>query len=201
MLRRLVPWAAALALLTVAVAGGWLGDWDQQVTAWLQARRTPALDGLMRAVTFFGSSPWTLVMAAVMSGWWVLRRARQSLARFLGAGLVGMAIEVALRLCIAQWRPDTTVVPSVMDWHTRFELAGFPSGHAFRSAWLYGWWGCWLIQRRARWSVIAALGCVGLILLVGFSRVYLLRHWVTDVVGSWLVALTVLSGVRRSSRA
>ena len=195
-MRRSVPWAVALTLLSIAVAGGWLSEWDQQVTAWLQARRTLPLDALMRAVTFFGSSPWTLVVVALMSGRWFLRRQRDALVRFLGVGVVGMAIEVVLRLTIAQWRPDSAAVPGGMDWHARFELAGFPSGHAFRAAWLYGWWGGWLAQWRARWSLIAALGCSVLILLVGFSRVYLLRHWMTDVVGSWLVALTVFSAIR-----
>jgi membrane-associated phospholipid phosphatase len=47
-----------------------------------------------------------------------------------------------------------------------------------------------MMRRRGGW---AAAGCAALILLVGATRVYLDRHWMTDVVGAWMLAGTALA--------
>ena len=63
----------------------------------------------------------------------------------------------------------------------------FPSGHAIGSATLAGvlvllaWRGRW------RWPVVA---CVApLVLLIGFSRVYLGVHFPSDIVAGWAAAI------------
>jgi membrane-associated phospholipid phosphatase len=105
-------------------------------------------------------------------------------------------MEVTLRLSIPHWRPDTLTLPASMDLVTRFELAGFPSGHAFRSAFVFGWLGDELKTVHAGWARLGRLLCVVMIVLVGFSRLYLNRHWASDVLGSWLVALVAFSIAR-----
>lgn len=187
-------WFLALGVLSVLVAQGVLVPLDQQIAGWAAALRSPMLDGPMRILTWFGGSTWTLLGLSGLSAlaW---RRGGWAAVRVIWlAFLLGAAMEVILRLSVAQWRPDTTALPPAMDAVTRFELAGFPSGHAFRSAFVFGWlavevrgWpraGCW----RALCLVMTAL--------VGFTRVYLNRHWATDVVGAWLVVLAAVAMAR-----
>ncbi|TPW17812.1 MAG: Uncharacterized protein FD126_3572 [Elusimicrobia bacterium] len=203
-----------LGLLSAAVKGGVLLAMDQGVSAWVETVRTPAGDAAARALTFFGSTPWTLAAVAVMGTWW-WRGRRRTLTAFLSAGAAGLAIQAGLRLLVGQWRPDVEAVPSPMDLAARYDMAGFTSGHGFRSAFLFGWWGRALWERRAPledaarrseggsltgrgwWATAGALGCGLVILAVGATRVYLRRHWTTDVLGAWLVALVVLSLARR----
>ena len=110
-----------------------------------------------------------------------------------GAFLMGMLVEGALRLIVPQWRPWTAGVLPEANLLTRVHLAAFPSGHAFRSAFLFGWLGWELAAWRSRLAGIGQGLCVAMIGLVGVSRLYLNRHWATDVLGGWLVALLMLS--------
>ena len=195
-------WAASGLALALAVKGGWLVAFDHGVTQWLKVVRTPALDEVAAAITFFGSSLWTGMLVVLMMGWWWRTGQRKPMVGWCVAGGCALLMQVILRWWVAQWRPDTAVpVPEPMSLFTRYELAGFTSGHAFRSAFLYGWWADRLWQNRTRsWAVAGAVGCWLLILLIGITRVYLHRHWCTDVIGAWLIAMTALAATARYRR-
>ena len=197
-------WVSAIAagLLAAAVKRGDLATVDRGVAAWMATIRSPSGDAAAKALTFFGSSPWMLVIIVGMGTWWILARRRSRIIAFTAAGSVGLLIEACLRLWVGQWRPDTSLLSSVPDLLTRFEWAGFPSGHGFRSAFLYGWWAQALAQRKASlpaaspkalWAMVGIVSCGMLIVAVGFTRVYLGRHWCSDILGAWLVALTALA--------
>jgi len=217
----LVGWSLALGALSVLVAQGVLVPLDQQIAGWAAALRSSMLDGPIRTLTWFGGSTWTLLGLSGLSAlaW---RRDGWAAARMIWlAFLLGAVLEVILRLSVAQWRPDTTTLPPAMDAVTHFELAGFPSGHAFRSAFVFGWLaveaGGWSHHlpgfassepphggspsasrqvvgwpRAGWWRAL----CLGMTALVGFTRVYLNRHWATDVAGAWLVVLTTVAMAR-----
>ena len=189
-------WGLLLGLLAIAVNAKLLVDADHQMARWMEAVRTPGRDAAAKTMTFFGGSPWTLAAVAAMSlRWWAIHR-RAALWACLWAGLGGGILQCLLRLWVGQWRPDT-IPPSTMDLAARYELAGFTSGHAFRAAFLYGWWAQALLRRRTWWAATGAIGCGLLIVVVGLTRVYLGRHWVSDVAGGWLVALTALALAKR----
>ena len=191
--RAIVICGVALGLLSYQVAQGHLKLLDQQSAQWVRAWQSPAFDGLMRALTFFGSSVWALAILAALASLAWRRGRRPEVLTFGGAFLLGLFIEGALRLWVAQWRPDTAAIPPALGLIGRMHLAGFPSGHAFRSAFLFGWLGWELVAWRSRLAGIGQGLCVAMIGLVGISRVYLNRHWATDVLGGWLVACVVLS--------
>ena len=86
---------------------------------------------------------------------------------------------------------------------------GFPSGHAMESVIMYGmlaYFGVLGLQSgRARVAII--LGGVFLVLSIGFSRMYLGVHYISDVLagyaagGVWLSALiTGAETIRRSKK-
>lgn len=192
--------AMALALLAVAVKSGALAAVDRHIGVSMEGLRTPGADAAAKALTFFGSSPWTLAACAVMGGWWVIKGRHDTLLVFLIAGAVGLALQALLRLWVGQWRPEVAAAPVPMDLATRYDLAGFTSGHGFRSAFLYGWWGRGLWQRRTGWATAGAAALGLLIVAVGATRIYLGRHWASDIVGAWLVASLALSLARRLRR-
>jgi undecaprenyl-diphosphatase len=84
---------------------------------------------------------------------------------------------------------------------------GYPSGHATLAAAVYGTAGL-LLARRVRTPTrrAAAAACFALAVVVGFSRLYLGRHYLSDVIagtalgGLWAVALTRTNPRRRGNR-
>jgi undecaprenyl-diphosphatase len=193
---RLFGWALALGILSSQVARGHLVFVDQLLAGWMAALRSPALDEPMRVVTFFGGSTWTTLALLGLGALAWRRGGLKAVLILVGAFVVGGLIEIALRLTVPQWRPDTLTLPAAMDPMTRFELAGFPSGHGFRSAFTFGWL---IRQRRNADTALATLGrriALVMIGLVGVSRLYLNRHWASDILGSWLVVLVALSVAR-----
>lgn len=183
-------YAMVLGLFAWQVGQGHLALVDVRAAALVAALRSPGLDGPVRLLTFFGSSAWSGLALAGLSGW-AWRRGKRPEVRILAATFaLGFAVEAALRLLVVHWRPDALTIPASMDLMTRFHLTGFPSGHAFRSAFLFGWLSQALGRARmgrwGRWMCLAMIGVVGL------TRVYLNRHWMSDVLGGWLVASVAL---------
>jgi undecaprenyl-diphosphatase len=88
---------------------------------------------------------------------------------------------------------------------------GFPSGHTMMATCLYGVLGAFAVSKLKAWRrALAVVAASFLILLVGFSRIYLGAHYLSDVLGAmaeglvWLAfCLTAVNMIRhrlRSSR-
>jgi undecaprenyl-diphosphatase len=170
--------AAAFALIAEQVATqGPIVARDLQVSARLHTHGNPALTTLLLAVTQIHSMPGILILSFVAGiflwrngdRFWVL-----SLALAVPAGL---ALNTALKLLFDRARPAWD--DPLLTLTTR----SFPSGHATGAALFYGFLACYLVWRMkdaaAHALVIAA--CAAMVALVGFSRVYLGVHYLSDV--------------------
>lgn len=198
--RRVWVWAVLLGALAVAVKLDACAPVDERVTEWLLAQQSTRLDTAAAAVTFFGSSPWIVSLLALLSAWW-WRRQRRIVGVLWATFALALLLQAFLRLTVGHVRPDAVFVAVPADLRERLEVMGFTSGHAFRSAFLYGWWVPALLRRGGRAGILGAIGLMVLIGLVGVTRIYLYRHWMTDVLGGWLVALIALSVAFRWSAA
>ena len=196
-----VSWITAVALGLVAVlavlvglelTGTLMTGPDSAVLQWMLAHRSSELTRVAVAVTNSGTSP-LLFPAVAIAGAVVGIRVRR-----WWPGLAAMAvlvIGVVSRLGLAALVGDTR--PPRVDWLVPVHGFSFPSGHAATSALVAGALG-WLLSqltsgRTARVAIAAALGAWAL--LVGLSRMYLGVHWVSDVLGSWLLAGAWLAGL------
>jgi len=183
-----------LSILALAVKGGHLAGLDQRVTERIAVLQSPAVDKIARTVTFFGSSPWMIGIVAVMGTYWIRCGRRDKLKLFLQGWLTGLTFQILLRYGVAQWRPDS-VLDFPLSFVDRYEFAGFPSGHVFRSSFLFGWWFTSLRANGSGWAKALSMFCVAALIGVGLTRIYLNRHWMTDVFGSWLLAIIMLTWV------
>lgn len=72
---------------------------------------------------------------------------------------------------------------------------GMPSGHAMNAMMIFGQIAAGLRKKWVSWL------CAILILLVGFSRVYLGMHFISDVLAGWLIGGAILAfSVREAAR-
>jgi membrane-associated phospholipid phosphatase len=155
----------------------------------------------LKILTFFGSPIWfyIIVTPAVL---WVWRRGHVRLAIFLVVtALVGGLIDTVVKEAVDRARP------SLEDPVATAHGKSFPSGHAMSSTFVYG--ALLLvflpvIGRRYRPVVIG--GVVLLVVAIGFSRLALGVHYITDVLGgfvlglAWLAASTAAFSIWRVER-
>ena len=190
-LLRPLAWLTILGLLALLVKYHALVEMDFVIAGWIAGIRSPQLGDVAHISAVLGNVDWVIAVLALMSVWWWRRPGLMAVLWFTFG--LGFLLQIGLRLWVAQWRPDTLSVPLEMTFYERFGLAGFTSGHAFRATFLFGWWAEWLGQHRhtaARWACLLAIA------LVGWTRIYLDRHWASDVLGSWILAAAMLALAR-----
>ncbi|MGY2004992.1 phosphatase PAP2 family protein [Blastococcus sp. SYSU DS1024] len=197
--RALLGWAALLAgavpflLLLLLVQQEWspLAALDGDVAADLNAvvSDSPALVSVLRVVTDLGGNAAVILLFALTTVFLLIRGQRR-LAAFVVATGVGMAILVPLtKALIGRARPVVESPVSELPSN-----ASYPSGHATLSLVTFGMLALLVlpaVRRRARpWVVAAALL---LALAVGFTRLALGVHFVTDVLAGWFLGAGLLA--------
>jgi undecaprenyl-diphosphatase len=157
----------------------------------LQRQRRPWLDRLMAAASWPGFPPQSHVIPpAAIAGMWLVRFRTE--AAFQAAGWGAAALSTVLKAMMNRPRPvagtDLRVVVAPLGG------SSFPSGHVITFVGTYGFM-AYLAHTLIRDPVLrwaAAGGLVGLVVLVGPSRIYEGHHWPTDVTASYLLGTTYL---------
>jgi undecaprenyl-diphosphatase len=119
-------------------------------------------------------------------------RARREAVALLGIVLVGQALKIAVKQLVGRPRPTAELVEVLIKAH---EVHSFPSGHTVHYVAFFGflWFLTFVCVKPPvlRGLLLAVFG--GLVLLVGLARVSLGAHWVSDVVGGYLLGGAVLA--------
>lgn len=166
---------------------------DAAITLRLQARQHRSLGLLMEAVSWPGFPPQSRVIPPLMMGTLWLLRLRVEAAFQLLAWTTG-ALSEALKSVTRRPRPLPEQVRVVI---APLGGSSFPSGHVITYVGTYGF-AAYLVHsfvRPARVRRPAVAGLLGLLALVGPSRIHQGHHWPTDVAASYLLGLSYLIGV------
>lgn len=189
-----LPFAiAGLVVLCIGLALAWVIAQD---TTAANARDLPLntfffslgqehswIAALSEAVSWFAGGARNVIVVPVAL--LILLVARQwRWAIFLAvSSQAGLLVSSVLKATVARERPPFAD-PSDFQ-----RYLSFPSGHTFAgiTVWLAMGVICWFLLPRP-WSTASGitLGIIGL--LNGPSRLVLGKHWITDVLGAWLVA-------------
>ena len=196
------PESASLAILAACLLGiawAWfaflVAMWtrgeplalDRRVYEAMYALRNPLADRLMAALASIGDPQVLLPAAAAALGFLVWRRRWIAAAHWLGALAFGFALTALLGVAVDMPRPPTA--PAGF---------GFPSIAVTMATITFGFFAVLIARewpgRRRVWPYLLAGAVVA---LLGFSRLYLGAHWVSDVAAGvlfgivWLLALGI----------
>ena len=169
------------ALLAVLAAHQAMAGLDYGVRTWVALLRYQFLNLPMQMLTELGDS---LVLVPLIGlGVVVLWRANRRWAIALpflmaGAGL----LQYLTKWAANRPRPDQA------PW-------GFPSGHVLSLAVFFGlviWLVATASRRRRRWRIAAAAVSAAAVVAVGFSRLYLDKHWLSDLAGGLMAGMAYL---------
>jgi undecaprenyl-diphosphatase len=162
---------------------------DTQLSTWLHSHGSPFLTSAMFVATSFGSTV-TVTCIAVVLGLYLLWRRRFYWLAALAASVAGGVLLNRL-LKYAFHRPR----PHFDDPILTLTSYSFPSGHTMMATVLYGVVAAYLLAKTPdwRWRVLIILSASLLIGFVGFSRIYLGAHYLSDVLGAMAEGLAWLS--------
>ena len=191
-LATLLGWAFGEVYEAVTENNG-IAGFDQPVLTWMVASRTPVFTALVNGFTETGGPIGMPIIGVIVTVILVrFSHAIRPLILSLVAGGGSLAMTLAVKSLVGRSRPP--LAEAVPPYESS---ASFPSGHALNAIVITGIlvYSTLLIVRtsRARWITVI-VGAVYAI-AIGLSRVYLGHHWLSDVVGAWLLGLAWLTVV------
>ena len=135
--------------------------------------------GAARVISFLGSTPWDLALAVVAVAF-LLRRREQRLAIFIAVtGATGSLLNNGVKLVVNRDRPK--LAGCLLGSATG---QSFPSGHAMNTTIVYGAFVLvFLSLVRASWRPVLIGAYAGWLLAMGWARMILGVHYLSDVLG------------------
>ncbi|WP_291292966.1 phosphatase PAP2 family protein [Enterococcus sp.] len=169
-------------LFLFLIQRGTLQQQEESLALFVIKSRTPSLTRMMLFFTNFGKALPTIIILLLL---YALPATRESLAiKAASSVILVSALTYVIKRIVRRERPRDHRLVEEKD-HS------FPSAHAATSAALYGV----LAMNMAHLLPLAVLPMSILAVLVsfmiGFSRVYLGIHFLTDVIGGWFLGSAV----------
>lgn len=156
-------------------------QWGLELIRAVQSVHGPVLDAVFKAITFLGEEDFFFIILPLIL-WYVDFAFGARLAFFF---LFSTVVNSAAKGLIDHPRPcDLDPEVKLHDYTGRH---GLPSGHSQAAVVL---WGAVASYARKRWAWIVA---ILLMVLIGFSRIYLGVHFPTDVLGGWTLGVILLA--------
>lgn len=181
--------------LVLIVAGSWLFGGitedilnhdplvyvDHMVNQFLAAHREPYFTAAMFPISFLGSPTIVLAVGMALVVYFAWRRKWYELSVLVIAVGGTQLLDLLLKAIVVRQRPI------LLDPLLTLTSYSFPSGHAMGSMAFYGLIAYLVIGRVRRWRtrVTISMAAFVLILLIGFSRMYLGVHYLSDVLGGY----------------
>jgi undecaprenyl-diphosphatase len=163
--------------------GNPLAGADHQIAGWFHAHLSQAFVHILRVLSEPGAAEWIGVVLFVAVILFVWKRAWPALATIIIAVPGGMLLNELLKLAVHRHRPFLD------GWFVDWSGYSFASGHTIGATLLYGQLLLFVlpvIKSKRRQRVVILFAAM-LVMLVGFSRIALGAHYLSDVIAAILL--------------
>jgi len=178
---------------------------DHALAGWFHGHLTRTFVSVLRAFTEFGSGEWIGAVLFFVALYFVWKKWWPSLVTLLVVVPGGMLLNEWVKVLVHRQRPFTD--GPFVDWSGY----SFASGHTIGATLLYGQLLLLVLPalKPRHWRLLSIFSAMSLVALVGFSRIALGAHFLTDVLAAilfgivWL-ALCLIAGTplrRRMARS
>lgn len=179
-----------ILLVLVRTQWGPLYDVDHGIAAWLNAQVSPhsPLVTVLTAITDLGGLAVILWLVSVGVIGLLIRKQGRLAVYLLVTGAGALILDPTVKALVDRLRPEVEVKIGT------YAGESFPSGHALGSMVAYGAILLVFLPAMApRWRRPAVALTATVVALIGFSRVALGVHFVSDVLGAWLLGAVWLA--------
>ena len=158
---------------------------DQEVTHFLFKARNQMVGQIFYLISYLGSQKGSIIIGAIVSVV-LLKQGRKTYFVALWLVLLGVGLSVRYGKNIFH-----RIRPADVGFYEETNFS-FPSGHSTTAMVLFGMIAYFLIRNshHRKQRILYLLLGLFIILLVGFSRIYLGVHFLSDVLGGYLLGAT-----------
>lgn len=154
---------------------------DPLFGSWLVARTTLPGDHIFATITFLGNAMVISTGTALIGFWLVKKRYWKKVILLFSSVAGGALLNLMLKNVFQRARP---AIPGAYMVDNGFS---FPSGHSMISLVFYGMVAYLAMGyvKNNNWKGLLIVGICVICALIGFSRLYLGVHYLTDVLAGW----------------
>lgn len=160
-------------------------SFDERVFTLIKPWESPLHTSIMQVITFIGSQNFLLPANLLLIGFYLFfRNNRLRAYKIATISISSVVVMFLMKFFLQRERPLVPLIAKVHGY-------SFPSGHTFTSVTFYGII-AYIIYKNVKHSFLKWLLiilCIILILLVGYSRVYLRLHYASDVIAAFCLGL------------
>jgi membrane-associated phospholipid phosphatase len=162
---------------------------DHGIALWFHAHLTYKFVAVLRTITEFGSSEWIAIVLCLGVPLFLFKRQWVSLFTLILAVPCGMLLNEFVKNLVHRHRPF------VEGWFVDWSGYSFASGHTIGATLLYGQVALFLIPmiKNSRGRVLLFSVTTIVVGLIGFSRIALGAHYLTDVLAGIFFGLVWLT--------
>lgn len=133
-------------------------------------------------ITYLGNWQTIIGLGIIISIILMASRQKKMVLFLVGGTAAGELFYALLKNIIQRARPDSGIALITQNGYS------FPSGHAFVPLIFYGMIGYYFFKKSKNLpsKIISIAAPITLILLIGFSRVFLGVHWASDIFAGWI---------------
>lgn len=157
---------------------------DEAVHHYLAAHSDPALRTFMQQVSRFGDWPEHVALGLILAGvaWFRGNKkwTRIFLSMLIACALAGAAARVT-KIAVGRARPSTQTEAAWNGPSLSSKFNAFPSGHTAASTAFFA------VLLFAHWRI--GFMCLPIPILIGFSRMYVAAHYLSDVLCAMILGL------------
>ena len=180
-------------VLTIFVLLDPLSRIDKEFSEEIQEHHNKLLDQLMKAVSWFGYSPGSIIIVAGTALLFLLFHYRKEALFIILTALSGL-VSTLVKLLVNRPRPGIALVRVIEKTHQQ----SFPSGHVLFYTTFFGFLTVLMYLLKEIPKVLRICVAVTSLLLlftIPISRIYLGAHWFTDVLAGFFLGVLLLTAL------
>jgi membrane protein DedA with SNARE-associated domain/membrane-associated phospholipid phosphatase len=185
-----IAFTAIVALANIgirAATGDTVSNIDLSIYTLMREMRNAPADELMITITMLGDTIVMTVLALTVIAWLVWRKAYRAAYAAGFAIIAAKLFELAIKFGIQRARPIELAYRGA-------DLFSFPSGHATMAAVVFGILAVLVGHSMGRWGRAVVYGlCAIIVVAIGYSRIYLGAHWLSDVAAGLLFGTVMMA--------
>lgn len=138
---------------------------------------------ILKVITFFGDTK-TIIIFSIIWALYLYKNDKKELKPFISMLVITMVSILLFKTIFARERPDILRLITIDGY-------SFPSGHSVISVAFYAYLATYILENKniSKWF---SLIFIGLILGIGFSRIYLGVHYFSDVLAGYSLGFCIL---------